>query len=195
MRWVVRVLALVGALFLAVSVTPVVPWWAVHLAGRWEEARGETLIVLGGDSVDGGMLGYSSYNRSYHAVQVWREGGVGEVLILGRKASPPMREYLIQHGVPAEKVVAEDGSETTRENALAAKRLLAGKAGKKVLLTSDFHMARAAAVFRKVGLDVVTAPCPDVGKRAGRWTERWGLAWELGMETGKGWGYWWRGWS
>jgi len=192
---VVRVLALVGALFLAVSVTPVVPWWAVHLAGRWEEARGETLIVLGGDSMGPGLLGYSSYLRSYYAVLVWREGGVEEILVLGRGVSVPMRDYMIQHGVPAEKVVAEDRSETTRENALAAKRLLVGRTGKKVLLTSEYHMGRAAGVFRKAGMEVVTVPCPDVGKRAGSWAERWGLGWLLAVETAKGGAYWWRGWS
>ena len=194
MRWFERGLALVGALLLVVTVTPVVNWWTNALSGSWEEARGETLIVLGGDSIGGGELGYSSSWRSYYAVRAWREGGVKEVLVMGREASGPMRDYMIQHGVPAAAVVAEDRSQTTRENAQAAARLRAGKPGRIVLLTSDYHMRRAAGAFRRVGLEVVTVPCPDVGKRAGKWTERWGLMWELGIETVKWLGYGWRGW-
>ena len=137
-----------------------------------------------------GVLGYSSYIRSYYAVRVWREGGVREVLIVGREVSGPMRDYLIQHGVPATAVKAEDQSNSTRENAAAAVKLLAGRRG--VLMSSDYHMRRAAAEFRRQGIEVVTAPCPDAIKRAGDPWARWGLGWELGLETVKvGW-YWWR---
>jgi uncharacterized SAM-binding protein YcdF (DUF218 family) len=33
--------------------------------------------------------------------------------------------------------------------------------GKKVLVTSDFHMFRAIRVFRKLGIDVTPMPVPD----------------------------------
>ena len=198
-RLLQRALAAVGLLFLVVTATPVVGWWALWLSGTWQAPRGETLIVLGADSMGEGMLGYSSYLRAYSAVQVWREGGVREVLILGRGVSGPMREYLIQHGVPAAVVTAETESGTTLENAVAARRLLVGRqlsAGRGlVLLSSDYHMRRAAAVFRRQGLAVVTVPFPDALKRAGNWADRWGLAWGLGVETVKvGW-YRVRGWS
>jgi uncharacterized SAM-binding protein YcdF (DUF218 family) len=34
--------------------------------------------------------------------------------------------------------------------------------GKKILLTSDFHIFRATRVFRKLGIDVTPMPIPDV---------------------------------
>ncbi len=191
-RWVKRSLALFGFLVLVVTFSPLVSWWALWLAGPWEAARGDVLVVLGAESMGEGILGYSSYLRAYYAVRVWREGGVQEVLILGRGVSVPMREYLIQHGVPASAVRAEVESGTTLENALAARRLVKGRA---VLLSSDFHMRRAASVFRRQGMAVITVPAPDVIKRAGNWVDRWGLAWALGVETVKlGW-YRVRGWG
>ncbi len=190
-----RILMAVGALALLLTTTPVVEWWALWLAGPWEAPKGETLVVLGADSMGDGMLGYSSYIRSYYAVRVWREGGVREVLILGQGVSGPMRDYLIQHGVPAEAVTAEMVSRTTLENAQAAKKLLAGRAGRRVLLSSDYHMRRAAAVFRLQGLEVATVPLPDVIKRSQVWSERMGLAWMLGCETAKLAWYRWRGWA
>jgi hypothetical protein len=46
-------------------------------------------------------------------------------------------------------------------------------------------MYRAARAFRKVGIEVTSAPFPYVLKRTGAWTERWSLFLELVMETAK----------
>ena len=56
-RWVVRALAGVGLALIVVTMTPVVTWWSLALSGPWEKAQGETLIVLGGDSMGDGILG------------------------------------------------------------------------------------------------------------------------------------------
>ena len=45
--------------------------------------------------------------------------------------------------------------------------------GRKVLLTSDYHMFRACRAFRKAGLEVAPRPFPDAGKRAANWLGRW----------------------
>lgn len=194
MKYVVRALAVLGGMFLVVTATPVVSYWAQWLSGRWEEAKGETLIVLGAEDMGSGILGYSSYLRSYYALRIWRVGEVKEILILGHAVSGPMRDYLIQHGVPAGAVTAEDESGSTEENAAAARKILAGKPGRKVLLTSDYHMRRAAAAFRRQGMDVITFPFPDAIKQATEPMARWSVAYVLAQESVKLAGYWWKGW-
>ena len=65
-----------------------------------------------------------------------------------------MRDFLVSQGVPQDRVIVEDRSTSTRENARYTKELLSGMAAGPawpVLLTSDYHMFRAERVFRKTG--------------------------------------------
>jgi uncharacterized SAM-binding protein YcdF (DUF218 family) len=192
-------LAALGSLFVVVTVTPLVSWWAGALAGPWEDPRGDVLIVLGGSILEGGILGESSYWRSVYAVLVWREGGFRQVILSGggpegHAIVAPMRDFLLCQGVPHGALRLETYSTSTRGNALYTRELLAGESGRKVLLTSDFHMFRAYRAFQKVGLDVVPRPYPDVRKRAARWMSRWPAFLDLAGETVKIGYYYARGW-
>ena len=87
--------------------------------------------------------------------------------------------------MPRTAIVLEEQSRSTRHHALYTKKLLASMPGRKVLLTSDFHMFRAHRAFRKEGLDVVPSPYPDVRKRATTWRVRWPAFLDLVQETVK----------
>jgi uncharacterized SAM-binding protein YcdF (DUF218 family) len=196
-RWTGRSLAAAGLLFLVISFTPLISWWAGALARPWEDPRGEVLIVLGGDRVDD-MIGYSSYWRSVYAVWAYRQSGFRRVVVSGgpggAAVAVAMRDFLVSSGVPAEAIVLEAESASTRENALRTAELLRGETGRSVLLTSDFHMYRAYRCFRRAGLDVVAWPVPDALKRSTRWYRRWTAFVDLSSETAKVGYYWWKGW-
>jgi uncharacterized SAM-binding protein YcdF (DUF218 family) len=66
--------------------------------------------------------------------------------------------------------------------------------GRKVLLTSDYHMYRAYWCFRRAGVDVIPRPVPEMLKRVSSWPTRWTAAIELSIETAKIVGYRFRGW-
>jgi uncharacterized SAM-binding protein YcdF (DUF218 family) len=188
-----------GILFVVVTITPLDSWWATALAGPWDDPSGDVLIVLGGSFEDYGTIGGSSYWRSVYALQAWREGGFREVLVTGgglkdNSIAETMRDFLICHGVPHQVIRVETRANSTRENALYTKELLAGAPGRKILLTSDYHMFRAHRAFRKVGLDVLPRPYPDVRKRASSWLGRWPGFLDLVGETTKIAYYFVRGW-
>lgn len=76
-----------------------------------------------------------------------------------RADADDMKEILVAMGIPAEAIVTERESRTTRENAQATARLLRERGGKRVLLvTTAFHIRRAVEWFRKESLDVVPVP-------------------------------------
>lgn len=75
---------------------------------------------------------------------------------------PGILNFLASNGIPRQAMIAEWRSSSTRENALDALPMLSGLPGRKVLLTSDFHIFRATRVFRKLGVDVTPMPIPDV---------------------------------
>jgi uncharacterized SAM-binding protein YcdF (DUF218 family) len=105
-----------------------------------------------------------------------------------------MRDFLLSAGVPADRLIIEEQSTSTRENAVNVKQLLASFPGRKVLLTSDYHMFRAYHAFRKAGLDVLPRPFPDAIKRSGFYAERWPIFITLCEEAVKSAYYYARGW-
>jgi uncharacterized SAM-binding protein YcdF (DUF218 family) len=94
-----------------------------------------------------------------------------------------LRQFLIAQGIPDQVIHLEDASTTTRENARYTAELLKNTPGRKLLLTSDYHMYRAARAFERAGLEVFTLPCPDVRKRVSSWRGRWPAFLDLVDET------------
>jgi uncharacterized SAM-binding protein YcdF (DUF218 family) len=198
-RWIIRALAAIGFLLVFITVTPVDGWWIKMLAGSWNDAKGDVLVVLAGDSIKD-VIGESSYWRSVYAVRVWRESGWREVVVTGGSldgevpAAERMRDFMASQGVPASAIRVEGDSHSTRENALKSKALLENRPGRKVLLTSDYHMFRAARVFRKAGVDIAPRPLPDAAKQIAVWRSRWPVFLGLCVETVKIGYYFARGW-
>lgn len=67
-----------------------------------------------------------------------------------------MERYLVEHGVPAYKIIKEELSTSTYENFRNAKELLDSRLGEDysiTLITNDFHVLRAVSTAEKVGFD------------------------------------------
>jgi uncharacterized SAM-binding protein YcdF (DUF218 family) len=194
LRTLIYLLACLGGLVALITIAP--PRWYVNLlAGPWPAPRGAVLIVLGGDVMDNGMLGPTSYWRSLLAVLTWRDYSFRQVVLSGDlRATQPMRDFLVCQGVPAGAILMEDRSTSTHENALFTARLVRDVPGPYVLLTSDYHMFRAHRAFAKAGLAVTPTPFADVLKTFGDPRLRWTGFVVLVSETVKIGYYWARGW-
>jgi uncharacterized SAM-binding protein YcdF (DUF218 family) len=170
-RWLNRLFAAIGLVTALVIATPIVSWWAQSYAGPIEQPKGDILILLSAAGDDRGGISFSSYWRARHALLAWQTGGFKKIVISGG-GGPGILNYLTAEGIPREVFVAEWHSSSTRENGIAAARLLKDMPGRKVLLTSDFHMFRAVRVFRKLGVEVTPMPVPDVLRSTEGWAGR-----------------------
>lgn len=170
-RWIERVLAAVGLVVVLVMTTPLILWWAHAYSGPIEQPKGDILILLSAANDDQGLISFSSYWRARYALLAWQTGGFQKIVVSGG-AGPGIVNFLTAEGVPRQAVVAEWQSNSTRENAIDTARLLKDMPGKKILLTSDFHMYRAIRVFRKLHIEVTPMPIPDVLKSAQHWNGR-----------------------
>jgi uncharacterized SAM-binding protein YcdF (DUF218 family) len=92
-------------------------------------------------------------------------GGVG----LGVDCSEAslMADYLIERGIPAQRLLREDRSASTDENLAFSQPILAAHgidaAAPMILVTSDFHLLRALRIARKAGyagIHGAAAPTP-----------------------------------
>ena len=169
-RWLNRLFAVIGFTTVLVISTPIVSWWARAYSGPIERPRGDVLILLSAAADDLGGISYSSYWRAREALFAWQTGGFKKIVISG--GGPGIRNFLLAEGVPSEAIVAEWRSTSTRENGIETARLIQGIPGKKVLLTSDFHMYRALRVFRKLGIEVTPMAVPDVLHSTEHWNGR-----------------------
>jgi uncharacterized SAM-binding protein YcdF (DUF218 family) len=81
----------------------------------------------------------------------WRGGGASE--------SSDMAQLLKAMGVPANAILEDPTSLTTRENAVNVQKIMQERGIRKILLvTSALHMPRSMAIFKKIGVDAIAAP-------------------------------------
>ncbi len=76
-----------------------------------------------------------------------------------------MREYLLENGLPDERIIMEDRSKTTKENLEFSKKLLKRGEDKIGIVTNNFHIYRAMRIAKAAGYKKVygiTAGCDPV---------------------------------
>jgi uncharacterized SAM-binding protein YcdF (DUF218 family) len=107
-------------------------------------------------------------NRSVHTLRLYRAGKAPLIIVSGGNVFPqegfrPEAAYtadlLQEWGIPQSAIIFEGNSRNTRENAVETSRLLKNRQLNRVLLvTSAFHMPRALAAFRGVGINAIPSP-------------------------------------
>jgi uncharacterized SAM-binding protein YcdF (DUF218 family) len=155
------------------------PW---HFEGREPDG----IIILGGSiepplsvarqtvEIDGAaerVIDGLELARRFPQARVVYSGGSGQ-LIQGSAREAPIAGALFERfGIAPERIVLENESRTTDENARFTRELLAPKPGERwLLVTSASHMPRAIGVFRKAGFDVEAYP---VDWRTRGWIDVW----------------------
>jgi uncharacterized SAM-binding protein YcdF (DUF218 family) len=99
-------------------------------------------------------------------------GGEGDFFPIGFAEARATQGFVLDEGIPAARVILEEGSRSTHENAVLARELIRPGSGQNwVLVTSAYHMPRAIAAFRAVGWPVIPYPVdfkvdPQTGLRA-----------------------------
>jgi len=141
-----------------------------------EEARGaEAVVVLGGGAgtMSGGghvvgVLAPQSILRALEGARVAKligaklvvaSGGIPRPDLQLKPESEMMADIIVAAGVPADRVVQESSSKTTRDQARIIPGMLRERGlGQFVLVTSPVHMGRSLALFRAQGIN----PVPSV---------------------------------
>lgn len=128
----------------------------VVLGGGFEGAinlaRGGYELNSGGDRfVETAILA-----RRYPDAKIVVSGGTGTLVLDGEGDADTAPRLLTALGVAPERLVLENRSRNTFENAQFSKRMAGLKPGETwLLVTSAFHMPRSVDLFRKAGFPVV----------------------------------------
>jgi vancomycin permeability regulator SanA len=178
-RWVRRGLwtAIVVGLTGLVAVVGSVGWIRYSARGHiYDEASvpaAPVALVLGAPVYDGGSPSPFLAARLDVARRLYDAGRVRAILVSGDHGrweySEPdaMREYLIAHGVPGRKVVADYAGFDTYDSCARARRIFGVR--RAIVVTQSFHIARAVTLCRRLGLDVDGVGDDSVRVFAGAW--------------------------
>lgn len=137
--------------------------------GKGQEADG--LIVLGA-ALHGEKVTWVLSNRldaAYDYLTAYPDclcvvsGGQGSGE--DRTEASAMKEYLVNRGIAAERILTEEQSESTKENFLFSKAILdevLGENARLAFVTTDFHVFRAGRTAMKLGIEVFGVAAEDV---------------------------------
>ena len=176
-RWrrIGRILAVAGAGGLILfGISPLSKLIISPLENRFPitkiDTRVDGIIVLGGVGLSRKQVSfYDGGSRIIAAIQLAQKhpgaklafsGGNASLLQGGDDTEADAAALLFRvAGISSERIILESRSRNTRENALYTKNLVDIKLGERwLLVTSAFHMPRAIACFRIVGLQVEAYP-------------------------------------
>ncbi len=163
MHLIVLLIALGAALFCAALLI-------LYIAEKNPPKRAgdnDAIIVLGAQVYESGDLSPQLELRMEAALAEYRRHPVPVIVCGAQGKNEPcteaeaMRGWLLEHGVPADRVAAETQSTDTRKNLANAASLLPAGVKNVTVVTSDYHLPRALALARDLGYsaDGLGSPC------------------------------------
>lgn len=135
----------------------------------------EVIVIASGGVVRGpapeyDTLSYSSHLRLIAGIEWWRQHPHARLIVAGVDTWPGgrsmrtlevMRDVAITHGVPASAIEMETWSTSTREHPIGLLKLRGITPNTRIgLVTSAWHMRRAAREFRLHFRNVIAHPVP-----------------------------------
>jgi uncharacterized SAM-binding protein YcdF (DUF218 family) len=167
MAWIKRLFALVILLLLIVSA----PLWRIlAIDPLSSKTNAQAAIVLGAATSQNKMSNAFKARVDY-AIELYQQKRVDQLIFTGgyRDKNPDKdlseaavaKAYALSKGVPASAISLDEVSTTTLENIREAKKRMADLNLKNALVVSDeWHLARAVQMAKDEGLQVVGAPTP-----------------------------------
>lgn len=143
------------------------------------DISGDVIVMLGGGAtldtpdIDGlGNLSGNAANRLLTGARLQRQLGVpiiisgGQVFDNTGKEAVIAKRVLLGLGIAEDKIIVEDASLNTIQNAVYVKKIMSDRGlGKPILVTSAFHMERSVLNFQKQGVEVQPYPADYVTSR------------------------------
>jgi uncharacterized SAM-binding protein YcdF (DUF218 family) len=132
------------------------------------------IVVLCGGCRFNGQLNEATCGRVAHGADLFSRGLSDRLILSGGRPTPyrpncavRMKALAERLGVPSERIVVEDRSGRTVENAREVGALLrASGEATALLVTGPLHMRRARRCFERAGVRVACAPVPGLGHGA-----------------------------
>jgi len=148
--------------------------WIIWVGARDQAAPADAIIVLGAAAYDAKPSPVFE-ERIRHGLDLYRQGYAPKLIFTGGfggararfSESQVARRYALKQKIPAEAILIETKSRTTRQNLVEAKVLMKQNDLHKVIVVSDpLHMARALRLSQELGIDALASSTPSTRFRS-----------------------------
>ncbi|WP_369978742.1 YdcF family protein [Xanthomonas bundabergensis] len=166
--WLGRLGAVLGLWLLGVAI------YIVWVGDRDQAAPADAIIVLGAAAYDAKPSpvfeerirhGLDLYQRGYAPTLIFTGGFGGNGARFAE--SQVARRYALRHDVPADAILIETVSRTTRQNLIQARQLMRSHGLHRAIIVSDpLHMARALRLCRELQIDALASSTPSTRFRS-----------------------------
>jgi len=135
---------------------------------RRDEARAADAIIVFGAAQYNGVPSPVFKARLDHTLRLEEKGLAPIVITTGGSGGDPRfteagvgRDYLIQQGVAAQKILMEPRGETTLQSVVSVAWLLKSRGARSCVAVSDgFHLYRIKLMFAAYGITAYGSPVP-----------------------------------
>ncbi|WP_045737774.1 YdcF family protein [Xanthomonas sp. MUS 060] len=142
--------------------------YIVWVGDRDQAAPADAIIVLGAAAYDAKPSPVFE-ERIRHALELYRLGYAPTLIFTGgfgngaRFAEAQVaRRYALRQGIPADAVLIETVSRTTRQNLIQARQIMRAHGLHRVIVVSDpLHMARALRLCRELQIEALASSTPS----------------------------------
>ncbi len=169
----------VSLFFLATATLPLANWLAAPLENRFPTLTAppqkvDGIVLLGGaiDAALSEARGQATLNdaaeritetvalsRRYPQARIVVTGGEGALIPTGFSEADTTRQLLIDLGVAPDRIIIENASRNTWENAAFSYRTVQPRPDETwLLVTTAMHMPRSIGCFRRAGWSIVPYP-------------------------------------
>ena len=175
MRWILLISVLASAVFIVAE-------WSLYRDIRTQAARNEAapaaaIVVFGAAQYDGQPSPVFKA-RLDHAFDLEEEGLASLVITTGAGGGDLRfteagvgRDYLVQQGMAADKILSDAASQNTYQSVQAIARLLAARNAHTCIAVSDgFHLYRIKLMLAKRGIRTYASPAPASPIESDPWT-------------------------
>jgi len=122
----------------------------------------ETALVLGAKVNNNGTLSSILQDRADTALELYQNKKVQKILVSGDHGTKEydevnaMKNYFLDHGVPAEDIFLDHAGFDTYDSIYRARDIFQVKS--LIIVTQNFHLSRAVFIAKRLGVSVMGFP-------------------------------------
>lgn len=156
---------------------------------RYPPSKADAIIVLGAKILPGGAPSNALMYRLDAAKEAYDQNRAPVIIVTGgqgadetEEEAQAMKRYLIQKGVPENRILEETNSVNTIQNLKNAKAIMSkNNLETAIIATTNYHMPRALLIAKRLGIPSGAAPSRPGRRLSTRLTAyaREALSWGL----------------
>ncbi len=136
----------------------------------------DAILVLGAGVRPGGIPSNMLEDRLLTAVELYKKGICDTVIVSGDHGSPDydevnvMKEYLIEKGIPSERIFMDHAGFSTYDSLYRARAIFGAE--ELVIVTQEYHTFRALMIASALEIEAFSVPAPILSSENERYPKQ-----------------------